>query len=370
MTGARVADLLDTLQREMPSQWAEPWDRVGLLTGDAEAPLRRVFVSLDPTPEALAGAIDAGAGVLLTHHPAFLEAPAGLRAAAGMAGVPFAATRAGIALVAAHTNLDRSPAGASALPIALGLSAGEPLERSDQQVATITTYAPPGAVERLLGALADAGAGRVGSYDACSFVGGGEGRYTPLPDSTPVGKAASGAVVAPETRIEAVCARDRAAAVIDALRAAHPYEEPLIVVGEAGISRGAARLGRLCDAPPASTLERVAASVARALDVRPTVWGPRSRRIARIAIAPGSGGSLLPDARAAGADVIVTGELRYHEALDAVTMGLTVIEAGHDATEWPMVPFLAAAAARTPGIGSGNVVVDAARTHWWTSEGS
>ena len=84
------------------------------------------------------------------------------------------------------------------------------------------------------------------------------------------------------------------------------------------------------------------------------------------ATASGSGGSMVADAIAAGAKVLLTGELRYHDALNALDAGLTVIEAGHDATEWPMVPVLAAAAALTPGMARGSVQVAERPTLWRT----
>ncbi|MDO4443382.1 MAG: Nif3-like dinuclear metal center hexameric protein, partial [Slackia sp.] len=52
---------------------AEPWDRTGLLVGDAAAPLAGVACALDPTLDAIERAEACGANVLLTHHPAFLD---------------------------------------------------------------------------------------------------------------------------------------------------------------------------------------------------------------------------------------------------------------------------------------------------------
>ena len=57
----------------------------------------------------------------------------------------------------------------------------------------------------------------------------------------------------------------------------------------------------------------------------------------------GAGGSELDDAMALGADCFITGEIRHHEALDAVDKGCCVIEAGHFETENPVCEVLAAA---------------------------
>jgi putative NIF3 family GTP cyclohydrolase 1 type 2 len=64
--------------------------------------------------------------------------------------------------------------------------------------------------------------------------------------------------------------------------------------------------------------------------------------------------------------VLLTGELRYHVALEALASGLSVIEAGHDVTEWPHVPVLAAALRSHPAL-AGRVVADEPRSSWWTT---
>lgn len=369
MSAVRLRDLLERLDVDFPTAWAEAWDRVGLLVGDPESLVERVFVSLDPTPSALAEAIDAGAQVLLTHHPAFLDAPERFAPASGMAGVPFAAASAGVALVACHTNLDRAPAGADALPAALGLRVTGPLESSSARVATIVSYVPAAAAAAVLAALHGAGAGRIGRYAECAFLGVGEGRYTPLDGSSPAAGEPGVPHSEAEVRVEVVCEPSRVDRALVALRGAHPYEEPVVWTSEAMLSRGAARMGRVCEPPAASTVGSLAAHVSQVLGVRVRVWGDRMAPVSFVGVAPGSGRSLVADARRTGCDVLITGELRYHEALDASDAGLPVIEAGHDATEWPLVPVLASGAACTKGLGEEAVLTARPSIRWWTTEG-
>jgi dinuclear metal center YbgI/SA1388 family protein len=354
----------------MPAAWAEPWDAVGLLVGDPAAEIRRVLVTLDPTPDSLAEAVRVGANVLLTHHPAIHASLARFTAGDGAAGLPFAAAAAGVALVAQHTNLDRAPEGAVALPTVLGLEITGPLERSTQDVLILVTYVPPASVGTVTSALIGAGAGRIGSYEGCSFASEGTGRFTPLPGSAPCAGSAGESSSVGEVRIEAVCARGTTDAVAAAVRAAHPYEEPVMTMHDAVLSRGAARLGRVCAAPKGANVGWLAEVVSARLGVRARVWGAAGRGVARVAVAPGSGRSLVDDALREGCDAFVTGELRYHEALDAAARGLAVIEAGHDATEWPLVQVLADAARRTSGLAADAVTVGGRPDVWWTAEGT
>jgi dinuclear metal center YbgI/SA1388 family protein len=364
-TDLTVGALERLLDERFPYAWAEPWDRVGLLVGDRDAQVTKVFVSLDPTRGALTRAACAGANVLLTHHPAFLEPLSELTADGGPGSIALHAAAMGIALVACHTNLDRAPAGAAALPRAVGLTPGPPLEHGRQPVALVTLYAPGHAVPALIQQMAAAGAGRVGEYRACAFGAPGTGSYVAGQDTNPVIGRPGDATSAEEVRLEMVCPPGNTSRVIDAARRAHPYEEPLIVVGEASIDRGVARLGRLCALPEPTTLGEFATRVSSALGVRPKVWGGTQAPVTLVATSSGSGGSVVDAAIAAGASVLLTGEVRYHVALDALAAGLAVIEAGHDVTEWPHVRVLADTLLREESLAD-CVVADQPVRRWWT----
>lgn len=66
--------------------------------------------------------------------------------------------------------------------------------------------------------------------------------------------------------------------------------------------------------------------------------GDPDREVCRVAVVGGAGDSLIPAAQAAGADVFVTGDLRHHAVLDALEVGLALIDAGHHATEAAALP--------------------------------
>lgn len=369
MSAVTVGDVVSRVGERAPWWWAEPWDQVGLIVGDADAPVGRVFVSLDPTPSALARAVEAGCGMLLTHHPPFREGPVRLLPAPGMAGVPFAAVKAGVALVAAHTNLDRSPEGAEMLPRALGFDVIGALEPGIVNVAVVTVYVPHEDAGRVRSAMAEAGGGSIGRYEGCAFMAEGIGTFTPGEGASPTLGSPGVATCAEETRVEMVCSPSAVSGVLSAARGRHPYEEPVLHVVEARLPLGAARMGRVCSVPAATTLGLLAQRVGMQLGVRTRVWGDGGRDIRTIAVAPGSGRSFVGDAIAAGADAMVTGELRYHDALDALSAGLAIVEAGHDATEWPLVQVLAAYAAGTNGLGQEDVIADEVSVTWWTAEG-
>jgi len=364
-----VADIERAVSRAFPPEWAEEWDRVGLLAGNPEREVTGVVFALDPTRAAVAECVELGANVLVTHHPAFLNPPTMVRPGRGAGGVVFAALDSGVALINAHTNLDRAPAASTLLSDELGLRVLKPIERRTMPMSHVTVYVPPAAAERVVDAMLGAGAGRIGEYSGCSYTSAaGTGVFTPGSDSHPATGRADETGSASEVRVEVVAPRSRARGVVSAARAAHPYEEPLIVAADVEIARSVARMGALCAPAEPLTLEELAVRASASFGVTPRVWGSPETRLSRIATATGSAGSLIGDVLASGAQALVAGEVRYHDALDALEAGLCIIELGHDVSEWPLVDLLHQAVAGIEGIDAESLHVMESRPGWWTPQ--
>lgn len=336
-----VGEIAAILGQRFPPSLAESWDRVGLLVGDPDRPVEHAYIALDATLQAVREAARNSCQVLITHHPPFLGHLSAVVADGPVGRVVVEALRAGVAVISEHTNLDRSPEGRTALAEACGFTGLQPLEQGFEEVEVVTAYVPRGAERRVIDAMAAAGAGRIGSYERCSFSATGTGTFTPLPGSSPVvgdGRATN----VPEVRVEMVSPPGDGGRVARAARAAHPYEEPLITVARVRRPRTQVSLGGVCDIP-ATTLEALATVMSARLDVPIRIWGDAAASVSRVAFANGSGGSLIGAASGAGADALVLGEVRYHDALTALESGLGILEAGHDATEYPLVGVLASA---------------------------
>lgn len=364
-----VRDIERAVAAALPVERAEAWDRVGLLAGDPEAVVTGVTLALDPTVDALHAAADMGANVLVTHHPAYLSPPAPLRpGASGSAAVVYEAVRSGVALINAHTNLDRDARAQRLIPQALGLLPKKPLETQPQPRTLVTVYVPASDAEAVTDAMSKAGAGRIGDYERCSFRSAGTGAFTPPADGAPCVGTPGVPSQAEEVRVEMICARGRAAAVVRAAAKVHPYEEPLVTATEVDIAPNAAALGMLSvpGSSGALSLHELAALVVRSFGVVPRVWGDPDMRVERVASATGSASSLLGAAVANGAHAFVAGEVRYHDALDASKAGLGIVEMGHDVSEWPLVGLLASVVREIDGIDSATVTVLPDAAGWWT----
>jgi dinuclear metal center YbgI/SA1388 family protein len=171
------------------------------------------------------------------------------------------------------------------------------------------------------------------------------------------------AVAAAHTNLDAADDESSTSEPIVALLGLHDVR-PLCVPARPG----ARPLGRVGDLPQPMTLRDLAAGVAVGLpapDIR--IVGDEQRTIHRVAVLGGSGGSAVGDALAAGADVLVTGDIRHHVALDALELGLALVDAGHHATEVAAMPAFAErveAAGRSRGL-TAAVVRSTVRTAPW-----
>jgi putative NIF3 family GTP cyclohydrolase 1 type 2 len=361
-----VGDVVGALLERFPASWAEPWDRVGLLVGDGDWTARRILATLDLDRSALDLAAEVRADLLVTHHPPFLDDLVDLTRAGGGQGLAWDALVAGVAVASFHTNLDRSPEGADVLPHLLGFEVTDALEDGFQRMDLVTTYVPSEQAEQVRRAMIESGAGSIGRYRGCAFEVVGTGRFVPQDGADPSVGIAGAEAESAEVRVETVCTPDVSTRVVAAARGAHPYEEPLVVVSETRIARGAARMGRLCACDEIVDLESLARHVAQRLGSAPRVWGDPRMTVGAIACGNGSATSLVGTAQRLGADALVCGEVRYHAALEAVEAGMAIVEVGHDVSEWPLVPILADAVRSVTGGQGVEVVTADSEPRWWT----
>ncbi|PRX23541.1 Nif3-like dinuclear metal center hexameric protein [Actinoplanes italicus] len=128
MTDLTVRSVVDALDARYPRNWAESWDRVGLVLGEFEHPVNRVLCVVDCVPETVDQALDLGADLIVAHHPLFLKPVSSIAPDTFKGALVHRLIRAGVALYTAHTNADVANPGVSdALAARLGLTGLRPL---------------------------------------------------------------------------------------------------------------------------------------------------------------------------------------------------------------------------------------------------
>lgn len=355
VTAPVLRDVVRLLERRYPPSTAESWDAVGLVTGDPSQPVRRVLFAVDPVAAVVDEATGWDADLVVTHHPLLLRPVHSIAATTFKGALLHRLVRSGTALYTAHTNADAAAGGVNdALAAALGLVGTVPLhpapaEALDKHV----VFVPVADAERLVDALAAAGAGAIGEYTRCAWTSTGEGTFTPSDAASPtIGSAGEPSHVV-EARVEMVAPRRLRSSVVAAMRAAHPYEEPAFDVLELASWPGSTGTGRVGTLAEPTTLRAFAATVAAALPA--TVQGVRfagdpDGRVERVAVVGGSGDSFFDAVRAAGVDAYVTADLRHHPTSElrerATHEGSStpyLVDAAHYASEWPWLAHAARA---------------------------
>lgn len=346
----RLADLIAVLDGWYDPRWAESWDAVGLVCGDPAETVDRVLLALDAVPATVTEATAVGAQLLLTHHPLLLTPVHSVAATDPKGALVHQMIRAGMAHFVAHTNADVADPGVSdALAARLGIAGTRPLDpQPGDSLDKLVVFVPRASAEQLIDALAAAGAGAIGDYDRCAWTTAGVGTFRPGAEAHPTIGRPGEVETVDETRVEMVLPSSRRAAVLAAMRAAHPYEEPafdVFVQAALPSARGTGRIGQLTRP---MQLRQFVDHVAEALPA--TTWGVRAagdpdRLVERVAVCGGSGGSYAELARREGADAFVTSDLKHHATLEAVTErpepGMALVDAAHWATESPWLDQVA-----------------------------
>jgi dinuclear metal center YbgI/SA1388 family protein len=350
---ATLADVVAVLDRAYDPRRAEPWDAVGTTAGDPSAPVAKVLLAVDPVRATVDEAVAWGADLLVTHHPLLLRGVHSVAATTPKGRVLHDLVRHGIALHTCHTNADIPAGGVSeSLALALGLSELRPLDAAPAAAMDkVTVFVPDAALDGVVDALVEAGAGAVGDYAECRWVSTGIGSFRPLAGANPTTGRPGELQHVPESRLEMVLHRHLRERVVAALRAAHPYETPafdLVELADAPSKDiGSGRVGSVA----ATTVAGFAQQVARVLPGNASVVrvaGDLDRAVRTVAVCGGSGDFLLDTARAAGVDVYLTSDLRHHpvsefreHAHDAPDTP-TLLDVPHWAAEWTWLPVAAA----------------------------
>jgi dinuclear metal center YbgI/SA1388 family protein len=339
---ARVRDIVEAVEQIAPRPLSEDWDNSGLQVGDPASEANRVLVALTPMDEVFAEAEETGADFLLFHHPLIFNPLKSVDTGTHPGDLVARAIRGGHAVYAAHTSYDVAPEGVSvALAETLGVRGPYEVVSPRGSLRKLVIFVPEENVDAVAGALAGAGAGVIGEYTHCTFRTPGTGTFLGGEATDPYLGERGRLEKVEEIRLETVVPAHAAGRAVAAATAAHPYEEvalDLYPVEGRPEGCGYGRVGSLLEP---MTPEELREHVTNALGFPARLVAGQGRRIERVAVLGGSGGSFIREAATSGAQAYVSGDLDYHDALLADSLGLAAIDAGHAATELPSLEPLA-----------------------------
>lgn len=329
-----VGDITRKLQEWAPLTWQESYDNAGLILGNANQKVERALICFDITPEVVEEAIEKGCQLILSHHPPVFKGIKRIDTGSAFGKMLRDSMVHNICWYSMHTNLDNTLDGVNSyLAEKLQLQDIRPLVPMRHIYGKLQVYVPVSHSEKLQKALSEAGCGRYRNYDSCNWCSEGEGHFRALEGAHPfVGE--SGKVhTEKETKIECLYPLHLEHQVIACLKKNHPYEEiayDLLSVENPSGLHGAGIIGKMPQTMSEHQLMDHLKEICGASCIRHSKL--RDRHLKTVALCGGSGASFIGAAQAQGADVYITGDIKYHDFAEPDTH-ILLLDIGHFESE-------------------------------------
>jgi len=328
--------IVQILEKWAPRKLAMDWDNPGLAIGDISGQVSKVLLTLTVTSKTIEFAADNDYEMIISHHPLFFKPLKSLKRETPLGEIIYKAIKSDIVIYSAHTNMDVACGGINDILADLfSLEQIQILRQTySERLNKLVVFVPRGYEDTVRSAICDAGAGHIGNYSHCTFNTDGIGTFMPLAGTNPFIGEQNKLERADEIRIETIVPESILKKVISAMIKAHPYEEVAFDIYPLDNPSDKFGLGRIGYIKEPKTLKEFCEIVKHNLNISHVrAVGDINKKISKVAVCGGAGGDLIQAAAFFGADVFVTGDVKYHEAIDAKELGLSIIDAGHFATE-------------------------------------
>jgi dinuclear metal center YbgI/SA1388 family protein len=329
-----IQQVISYLEGIAPPALQESYDNAGLLTGQAGWQCTGVLCTLDATEEVILEAIDKRCNLVVAHHPIIFGGLKKINGKNYVEKTVIAAIKNDIAIYAIHTNLDHVLEGVNGrMADRLGLINRRILAPKEGTLKKLFTFVPHSQADTVRNAIFNAGAGEIGKYSECSFGTEGTGTFKAGEDTNPFVGQKGERHQEKETKLEIVFPAWLQSAVVQALIKAHPYEEvayDVVSLANAYPGHGSGLIGELL-APQGET--EFLGFLKEQFDLHVIRHTPLTGQLIRkVALCGGAGSFLVSKALAAGADIYITGDMKYHEFFDA-NGRMIIADIGHFESE-------------------------------------
>jgi dinuclear metal center YbgI/SA1388 family protein len=316
---AKIREVIEVLEQWAPPALQENYDNSGLLTGDSSRELTGILITLDVTEPVIEEAVRANCNMIIAHHPIIFK---GLKKLTGSNYVERTVEKAilsGISIYALHTNLDNVLHGVNQkIANLLGLQNLQIMAPKAHTLSKLITFVPVSHTDSVMAALGNSGAGIIGDYRNCSFQTPGTGTFQPEENANPFIGHRGKLEQVEEIKLEMVFPSHAVHRVIQALNAAHPYEEvafDIIKLEFPHPEMGAGLHGELSEKLSANDFLH---HVKNSLNLPLVRYSGKSKgNIQSVGVCGGSGSFLLSTAKTKRLDAFITADVKYHDFFDA-----------------------------------------------------
>ncbi|MGD0582779.1 MAG: Nif3-like dinuclear metal center hexameric protein [Bacteroidales bacterium] len=327
---ASVKEICSFLDRAIPLSYQANYDNAGLQIFSGDKEITSALLAVDITEEVLDEAITLGCSLIITHHPLIFFPIKKITGMSHTERIIINALKNNISVYSAHTNLDSAPGGVSwKMAEKLSLRNVRVLAPMKNRLMKLIAYIPQGYIEKVSKAVFEAGAGVTGNYDRCSFNAPGYGTFRGNESSSPFVGEKGKVHQENEIRFETVLQSHQKDEVVKALLDAHPYEEvayDLYTLENDFQGAGEGCIGELEQELAELDFLLKLSEIFGAEGIRYSAL--RNRMVKKVAMCGGAGSAFIGDAIRSGADVYITGDLKYHD-FGNITGEILLADIGH-----------------------------------------
>lgn len=332
----KLKSLIKQIEKKYPLNLAYDWDNVGLLVGDFDSEIKKVLVSLEANEKVIEEAIEKKVDLIVTHHPFIFRKMNKINTKDLKGRLIHKLIKNDIALYSMHTNFDIAFDGLNDYFMeVMGFENCKILDITNSETLyKLAVYTPMTHEIIVREALGESGAGYIGNYSNCTFNSSGIGTFKPEDNSNPfigeIGKIEE----VKEVKIETIVQSSLLQKTIAKMIKAHPYEEVAYDVYKLENKGKSVGLGRYATLNNEADLQSLCDKIKLKLNMdHIRVVGELNTKIKKVAVVTGAGSDMVGLAKSKNCDAIITGDVKYHEAQDALDMNMCIVDCGHFDTE-------------------------------------
>ena len=336
-----VQDVINHLHDLAPLAYAEDFDNVGLLVGNKNQEVTNVLVTLDTLETVIDEAIEKNCNLIVSFHPIIFKGLKELTGNTYVERVVIKAIQHNISIFAIHTALDNAFTGVNSIICnQLNLINKKILIPQKSSIKKLVTYVPKSNADSLRTALFEAGAGNIGNYNNCSFNTEGFGTFKGNESSNPVIGKKGELQKEQEIQLNITFQKYLESKILKTLFKTHPYEEvayEITTLENINQHIGMGMIAELKTPQSETDFLQFVKKQMKSKSVRHSTL--LNKDVKKVAVLGGSGAFAIGAAKAAGADMFITSDLKYHDFFSAENK-IVVTDIGHYESEQYTKAFL------------------------------
>ncbi|WP_319204162.1 Nif3-like dinuclear metal center hexameric protein [uncultured Ilyobacter sp.] len=323
----RLSEITKKLEKAFPKNMAESWDNVGLLIGEKNKDVKKIQISLDATDRVIEEAVKNKADLIITHHPLIFSPLKAINDSTLLGKKIMKLIKNDIALYSMHTNLDSAENGLNRyIAEIIGAKESKIIAENHLDIYKLSVYVPKENYQEIIKKVRETGIS-IEEYDDVSYSTECLERYRRSGEDN--------VYTVNNIKVEVIGEKGKMFQLLNEIKKIHPYREMAYEIFSVENRYVAGGIGRVFSLENPIPFREYVDLIKEKLSIENLriVAESEEKTVKKVAVVNGSGMSFFKKIKKLGVDVFITGDIKYHEALDAAEEGLDLIDLGHYESE-------------------------------------